>query len=168
MKIHDVVKKYNLTKKDIINIANYVDKHLYLKDQIEKQEWQLDSILNQKDDVNNSLQTIKKEHRELSDEIVNYNEISLRKNSYIENLDDEIEKLEKQISKLKNSDEYYTKFDQYAREKLDLIMKDHRWILPLALDAVIESIRKDSFKQMIINDEITDEAHQDKLLDFCE
>jgi len=167
-KIHDVVRKYNLTKKDIINIANYADKHLYLKDQIEKQKWQLDSILNQKDDVNNSLQTIKKEHRELSDKIVNYNEISLQKNSYIENLDDEIEKLEKQISKLKNSDEYYTKFEQFAREKLNSVMKDIRWIVPLAIDAVIESLRRDSFKQMIINDEICDQANRDKLLDSCE
>jgi chromosome segregation ATPase len=168
IKIHDVVRKYNLTKKDIINIANYADKHLYLKDQIEKQKWQLDSILNQKDDVNNSLQTIKKEHRELSDKIVNYNEISLQKNSYIENLDDEIEKLEKQISKLKNSDEYYTKFEQFAREKLNSVMKDIRWIVPLAIDAVIESLRRDSFKQMIINDEICDQANRDKLLDSCE
>ena len=65
VKIHDAVKKYNLNKKDIINIANYAPKHLYLKDEIEKQEWQLDSILNQKDDANNSLLSIKKKHGEL-------------------------------------------------------------------------------------------------------
>jgi hypothetical protein len=83
-------------------------------------------------------------------------------------LEDEIEKLEKQISKLKNSDEYYTKFEQYAREILNSVMNDHRWIVPLAIDAVIESLRKDSFKQLIINDEICDQANRDKLFDSCE
>ena len=83
-------------------------------------------------------------------------------------MDDEIEKIENQISKLKNSDEYYTKFEQFAREKLDSIMKDNRWILPLAIDAVIQSIKKNPFKQMIINDEIADKVHQNKLLDSCE
>jgi hypothetical protein len=104
----------------------------------------------------------------LIEQIDKYNDISMRKNSYIENLDGEIEKKENQISKLKNSDEYYTKFEQFAREKLDSIMKDNRWILPLAIDAVIQSIKKNPFKQMIINDEIADKVHQNKLLDSCE
>jgi len=167
-KVHDVVKKYNLEKKDIINIVRYAPKHLYLKDEIEKLEWQLDSILNEKDDANDSLLSAKKKNEELVEQIDKYNEISIRKNSYIENLDDEIEKIENQISKLKNSDEYYTKFEQFAREKLDSIMKDNRWILPLAIDAVIQSIKKNPFKQMIINDEIADKVHQNKLLDSCE
>jgi hypothetical protein len=47
-------------------------------------------------------------------------------------------------------------------------MKDNRWILPLAIDAVIQSIKKNPFKQMIINDEIADKVHQNKLLDSCE
>ena len=155
-KVHDVVKKYNLEKKDIINIVRYAPKHLYLKDEIENLEWQLDSILNEKDDANDSLLSAKKKHEELIEQIDKYNDISIRKNSYIENLDGEIEKKENQISKLKNSDEYYTKFEQFAREKLDSIMKDNRWILPLAIDAVIQSIKKNPFKQMIINDEITE------------
>ena len=167
-KVHDVVEKYNLEKKDMINIVRYAPKHLYLKGEIEKLEWQLDSILNEKDDANDSLLSAKKKHEELVEQIDKYNEISIRKNSYIENLDDEIEKIENQISKLKNSDEYYTKFEQFAREKLDSIMKDNRWILPLAIDAVIQSIKKNPFKQMIINDEIADKVHQNKLLDSCE
>ena len=44
VKVHDIVKKYNLEKKDIINIVRYAPKHLYLKDEIEKLECQLDSI----------------------------------------------------------------------------------------------------------------------------
>jgi len=167
-KVHDVVEKYNLEKKDMINIVRYAPKHLYLKGEIEKLEWQLDSILNEKDDANDSLLSAKKKHEELVEQIDKYNEISIRKNSYIENLDDEIEKIENQISKLKNSDEYYTKFEQFAREKLDSIMKDNRWILPLAIDAVIQSIKKNPFKQMIINDEIADKVHQNKLLNSCE
>ena len=47
-------------------------------------------------------------------------------------------------------------------------MKDNRWILPLAIDVVIQSIKKNPFKQMIINDEIADKVHQKKLLDICE
>ena len=47
-------------------------------------------------------------------------------------------------------------------------MKDNRWILPLATDAVIESFKNNPFKQMIINDEIFDKANKDKLLDSCE
>jgi len=87
---------------------------------------------------------------------------------YIENLDSKIKKLEAYISKLKNGHEYYAKFEQFAREKLDSIIKDHRSILALALSTVIESIRKDPDKQMIINEVITNEAHQDKLLDMSE
>jgi len=168
VKVHDIVKKYNLTRKDIINIVDYANEHVYLKDQIEKLEWQLDSILNEKDDANDSLLSIKKKHKELADQIDKYNDISLRKSSYINNLDNETAKLETYISNLKNSDEYYTKFEQFAREKLDLIMKDSGWMLALAIDAVMESMRKDPFKQMIINDVITDKVHQDKLLDLSE
>jgi hypothetical protein len=167
-KVHDVVKKYNLEKKDIINIVRYAPKHLYLIDEIENLEWQLDSILNEKDDANDSLLSAKIKQEELIEQIDKYNDISIRKNSYLENLDGEIEKIENQISKLKNSDEYYTKFEQFAKEKLDSNMKDIRWILPLAIDAVIQSIKKDPFKQMIINDEIADKVNQNKLLDSCE
>lgn len=168
MRVHDIVKKYNLTKKDIINIVDYADKHLYLKDEIEKQEWELDSILNQNDDANETLLSMKKKHADLVEQIHKYNDISVRKNAYIENLDDEIEKLENQISKLKNSDEYYTKFEQYAREKLDSIIKDHRLMLALAIGSVIESIRKDPEKQMIIKDDTINQTHEDKLLDLSQ
>ena len=168
MRVHDVVKAYNLTKKDIINIVRYAPKHLYLKDEIEKQDWQLNSILKQKSDANASLLSVKKKHSKLVEQIDNYNDISARKMGYIENLDSKIKKLEAYISKLKNGHEYYAKFEQFAREKLDSIIKDHRSILALALSTVIESIRKDPDKQMIINEVITNEAHRDKLLDMSE
>jgi len=168
MRVHDVVKAYNLTKKDIINIVRYAPEHLYLKNEIEKQGRQLNSILNQKSDANASLLSIKKKHTELAKQIDRLNDISVGKMSYIENLGNEIRKLETYISKLKNSDEYYTKFEKFAKEKLDSIIKDHKSILALALGAVIESIRKDPDKQMIINDVITNEAHQDRLLDMSE
>ncbi len=169
MKVHDVVKKYNLTKKDIINIVDYADEHLYLKDEIEKLEWQLDSILNQKDEANTSLLSIKKKHAELVEQIDKYNDISVGKSSYIENLDSKIRKLESYISKLKTSDEYYTKFEQFAKEKLDSIINDRRWLLGAAVGAVIESIRKDPDKQMIINNIVeSEESYQANLLDLSE
>ncbi len=169
VKVHDVVKKYNLTKKDIINIVDYADEHLYLKDEIEKLEWQLDSILNQKDEANTSLLSIKKKHAELVEQIDKYNDISVGKSSYIENLDSKIRKLESYISKLKTSDEYYTKFEQFAKEKLDSIINDRRWLLGAAVGAVIESIRKDPDKQMIINNIVeSEESYQANLLDLSE
>lgn len=168
LKIHDVVKKYNLTKKDIIHIVDYVDKRNFLKEDVHELEQQFDYLLRQRHIANDSLLSTKKKQTELAEQIETYNDIIKQKLTYIENLDDEIEKLENQISKLKNSDDYYTKFEQFAREKLDSIMKDNRSILPLAIDAVIESLRNDSFKQMIINDEICDEVNQDKLSNLCE
>jgi len=169
VKVHDVVKKYNLTKKDIINIVRYADKNLYLKDEIEKLEWQLNSILKQKSDANASLLSMKKKHSELVEQIDKYNEISMAKTSYIESLGNEIKKLETYISKLKNSDEYYTKFEKFAKEKLDSIINDRRWLLGAAVGAVIESIRKDPDKQMIINNIVeSEESYQANLLDLSE
>jgi len=107
-------------------------------------------------------------HKELVEQIAKYNDISVEKYSHIQNLDNKITKLESHISKLKDSDDYYTKFEQFASEKLDSIMKNRRWILALAVDAVIESLRNEPFKQMIVNDELTDEVNQDRLLNLCE
>jgi hypothetical protein len=91
----------------------------------------------------------------------------MQKSSKVENLQNEMNQLENQISQLKNNNEYYTKFEQTAREKLNLIMKEHRWILSLAANAVIESMKQEHFKKILINDETT-EVHQDKFLDLCE
>jgi hypothetical protein len=91
----------------------------------------------------------------------------MQKSSKVENLQNEINQLENQISQLKNNNEYYTKFEQTAREKLNLIMKERRWILSLAANAVIESMKQDQFKKILINGE-TGEVHQDKFLNLCE
>jgi len=168
LRVNDVVKKYHLTKKDIIHIVNYADERIFLKEDIEELREQFDSLLKQRHDANDALQSAVKKLQELTNQIDIYSEISAQKNRCIENLDNEIKKLETHISKLKNSDEYYAKFEQYAIEKFDSIIKDHRSILALALGAAIESIRKDPDKQMIINDVITNETHQNKLLGLSE
>lgn len=167
-KVYDVMKKYRLTRKEIINIVTYAPRHLFLSDEIEELELQLDSLSNQNSHVNDSLLTMKKKHKELSEKVDKYNEITIRKYSYIEDLRNEIEKLESHISNLKTSDEYYIKFEKFAKEKLELILNDRRWMLALAVDAVIESMKQVQFKEMIINDSITDEMNQQKLLDLCE
>jgi uncharacterized coiled-coil DUF342 family protein len=165
--VHDVMKKYDLSKKDIINIVHYAEKRIFLKEEIHELEHQFDYLLKQRHVANDSLLSTKKKYTELLEQIDKYNDISAAKSSHIENLNSEIKQLENYISRLKDSDGYYTKFEQFAREKLDLSMKDRKWILSLAVASVIESIRKDPDIQMIIKDEIA-EIDQDKLLDLCE
>jgi chromosome segregation ATPase len=162
------MKRYKLTKKDIINVVNYAPRHIFLSDEIEKLESQLDSLSDQNSDANDSLQTMKKKFMELSDQIEKYNEITIRKYSYIEDLGNEIKKMETHISNLKIGDEYYIEFEEFAKNKLELIVNDRKWMLALAIDAVIESMKQVQIKEMIINDSITDEMNQQKLLDLCE
>jgi uncharacterized coiled-coil DUF342 family protein len=168
-KVYDTVKAYSLSKDDIINIVRYAPEHLYLKDDIKELKEEVNSLLNQKSNVKASLLSIKVKLKELSDQRDYYNDVTVRKYSYIENLNSKIKELETYISKLKNSDEYYTKFEQFAREKLDSIMKDRRWVLSLAVGSVIESLRSDPEKQMMIVDStISEESFQSVLLGMSE
>ena len=167
-RVYDTVKVYSLTKDDIINIVHYAPEHLYLKDDIKELQEQLDSLLDQKSNVKASLLSIKMKHKELSDQIDKYNDVTVRKYSYIENLDSKIKQLETYISILE-SDEQYTKFEQFAREKLDSIVKDHKWVLTLAVGSVIESLRSHPDKQtMIVESTISEESFQANLLDLSE
>lgn len=168
-RLYDTVKAYNLTKDDINNIVHYAPEHIYLKDDIKELNGQLDSLLDQKSNAKASLLSIKVKLKELSDQRDYYNDVTVRKYSYIENLDSKIKQLETYISNLSNSDEYYTKFEQFAREKLDSIIKDRKWVLSLAVGSVIESLRSDPEKQMLIVDStISEESFQSVLLDMSE
>lgn len=168
IKLHDVAEMHSLTKKDIINIVDYADECNYIEDEIEEKNWQLKCFLRQENDARASLLCLKKQLMDLSHQIDNCSNICIRKESYIENLNDDVEKIQNQISQLKN-DEYYTKFEEFAREKLDLIINDHRWILRIAAGAVVESIRKDPNKQIIIkNDEVSKQEYESYLLDLSE
>jgi hypothetical protein len=168
MRVHDVVKKYDLSKKDIINIVYYADKYCFLKEEVDDLEMQFDHLMKQRHIANDSLLYTKKKQMELAGQIETYNDIIKQKLACIENVDIEIKKLENQISLLKNDDKYYAKFEQNAREKLGVILKERRWILASAISAVIESMRKEPFKELIINDQIIDEMNQQKLLELCE
>ena len=168
VKVHDIVKKYDLDKKDIINIVNFADKYIFLKEEINELEIQFDDLLKQRHDTNNSLQSAKKELERVTDEIDTYNEIGEQKEVQIENLNNEIMTLENIISKLKDHDECYSKFEKFAKEKLQSILKDRSWILASAIDAVIESMKQVQFKEMIIDNTTTDETNKQKLLDLSE
>jgi uncharacterized coiled-coil DUF342 family protein len=168
-RLYDTVKAYDLTKDDINNIVRYAPEHLYLKDDIKEMKEQLDSLLNQKSKATTSLLSIKKKHTEFEERIDELSVSSMRKMSYIENLLSKIEQLETYFSKLKNSDECYTKFEQFAKEKLDSIIKDSRWILSLAVVSVIESMKKDPQKRTLLDDiEEGEELILAKLSDLSE
>lgn len=167
IKIYEVVKKYNLTEQDMFNIIEYSDEFNYLKDEIAEEKWQLSCLLKEKNGVQASLLTLKNEYIELADQVDGINNISIRKQTQIQNLNDEIKKLEDLISGLKLNDEY-CKFERFNRENLDLMLKDRRWILALAVDAVIQLIKKDElYKEMLINNRIA-KINREKFLDFCE
>ena len=51
---------------------------------------------------------------------------------------------------------------KFATEKFDSILKDRRWLLALAIDTVIESMKQDQFKENIDNDKLADELNQRK------
>ena len=165
--VHDVMKKYNLTKRDIINIVDYADKRIFLKEDVRELEIQFDHLLKQRHAANDDLMSAKKEYAALLEQIDKYSEINLRKSSQIEDLNSEIKKMETNISLLKNSNEYYTKFEHVAREKFNSITKDCTWILRLAVATVVESLRRDPNKQMIVNNEgITQESYDSHVLDL--
>src|SRR5438093_8243696 len=165
--VHDVMKKYNLTKRDIINIVDYADKRIFLKEDVRELEIQFDHLLKQRHAANDDLMSAKKEYAALLEQIDKYSEINLRKSSQIEDLNSEIKKMETNISLLKNSNEYYTKFEQVAREKLDSLTKDSVWMLRLAIAVVVESLRRDPNKKMIINDDvIPQESYEANILDL--
>jgi SMC interacting uncharacterized protein involved in chromosome segregation len=165
--LYDTVKACHLTKDDINNIVSYAPEHVYLKDDIKELKEHLRSLLTQKSRANTSLVSIKKEHTEFEERIDELSVTCMRKMSYIENLDSKTKQLETYISKLKTSNEYYTKFEKFANEKLKSITKDSKWILALAIDAVIESIRRDPFKEVMVYGVITHE-HKNKLLELCD
>lgn len=168
MRVHNAVKKYDLCKQDIINIVDYADKYHFLKEEVDELGRQFSYLMKQRHIANDSLLSTKKKQAELAGQIETYNNIIKDKLAYIQNMDIEINKLQNQISLLTNGDEYYAKFEQTAREKLDLILKERRWILSLAVVAVFESLKKEPFKQMIIDNKITKDLHQEKLLNLCE
>ncbi len=168
VKFHDIVKKYDLDKKDIINIVNFADKYIFLKEEIDELEIQFDNLLKQRHDTNDSLQSARKELERIRDEIDTFNQISDQKKVQMEDLNSEIEKLEKCILELKDNDEYYSKFEKFAEEKLDSIMKERRWILSLAVDAVIESLQFNSEHETLFDGLTLQKLMQDKHLDLCE
>jgi len=167
LRVHDIVKKYDLTKKDIINIIKYADEHDFLIEDVEEMREQFKDLLKQRRDANDSLQSAKKEVERVTDEIDRYDRISDQKNTQIKNLNNEIERLENWILQLKDNDEDYSKFEKFAREKLSSIMKDRRWILSMALDAVIESL-KDTGNKTQFNDICLDKIDRYKQLDITE
>ena len=152
LKVHESVKKYKLTKKDIIHVVKYADQYTFLKEDVEDLESELSNLIRQRQDMNKDLLSMKKQQMELEQQIDKYNDISVQKYSYIENLNDQIKKLESYISKLKNSDESYTKFEQLAREKMHAIMENRRWLLSLAVAVVIESLRSYQDEEQINRD----------------
>lgn len=168
VKVHDSVKKYDFDKKDIINIVNFADEYLFLEQEIQDLGTQFKNLLKQRHDVNDSLQSAKKELERVTDEIDTYNEISEQKSTCIDTLNKEKEKLETCISQLKNSDEFYSKFEKFAEEKLLSIMKDHRWVLSIALDAVIDSLMKDTENEFQFNGITLDKIDRLKILDLTE
>jgi hypothetical protein len=166
-KVHDVMKEYNLTKEDIINIVDYAGDYNYLIEEVEEQKRQLNRILEQLHNTRIALDSSKKDHLLLSNQIDNYNDICLQKASYIEDLDGQMISLEDQILKLKNSDEHLVKFENTAREKLETITKDSSWILRIAIVTVIESIRRDPKKLMLINNGLESlDSFEPQLLDL--
>lgn len=169
VKVHDIVKRYDLTKKDIINIIKYADEYDFLREDVEELTEQFKDLLNQRHDANDSLQLAKKDLEKITHEIETCDEISNQKNVQIGNLNDEIELLENSISQLKNNNEYYSKFEKFAKEKLDLIIKDHRRILTLAIAVVMESLRKRPNSPLRIDSVIeSDESLQVALLELSE
>jgi hypothetical protein len=166
--VHDIVKKYDFIKKDIIHIVDFADKYAFLEEEVQELEIQFKNLLKQRHDTNDSLQSAKKELEQVTNQIGRYSEICVQKDKYIENLNGRIKRLETFISQLRNSDEHYVKFELVAREKLDNILKERKYILSSAIAAVIESIKQDHFKEMIINNTITDELNQQKLSVICE
>jgi uncharacterized coiled-coil DUF342 family protein len=168
-KVYDTVKAYSLSKEDIINIVRYAPEHLYLKNDIKELKEEVNSLLNQKFSVKASLLSMKTKNKQLGDKIDTYNSITVGKYSYIETLDNKIKQLETNISNLRNSDEYYTKFEQFAREKLDSIMKDRKWVLSLAVGCVIESLKNDQDNQtIVVNSTMSEESFQSILLSLSE
>ncbi len=171
-RVNDVVKKYDLTKRDIINIVNFADEYNFLEEEIQEMGEQFKDLLRQRHETNDSLQLAKKKLEEITNQIDINDRISIQKKARIENMNNEIKRLETCILELRNGDECYSKFEKFAAEKLEFILKDRRWLLALAIDAVIESMKqdqfKDQFKEIIINDKIVDEINQKKLLDLCE
>jgi hypothetical protein len=166
-KVHDVMKEYNLSKEDIINIVDYAGDYDYLIEEVEEQKRQLNHVLEELNRTKNVLVSARKEQLSLSNQIDNYNNICLQKSSYIEDLHDEILSLEEQILKLKNGDEHFVKFENTAREKLQTITKDCTWILRIAIVTVIESIRRDPKKLMLINNGLEPlESFEPQLLDL--
>jgi uncharacterized protein YerC len=168
LRVYEIVKKYDLAKKDLINIANYADEYDFLKEEIEELGGQFSSLLKQRHDANDSLQSAKYELERVTNDIHTYNEISEQKRKQIENLNNEIKTLDNRILRLKDSDEYYSKFEKFAEEKLRSIMKDHRWILSMALDAVIDSVKKYNENEIQFNDPIFDKIDRYKQLDLSE
>jgi methyl-accepting chemotaxis protein len=169
LRVYEIVKKYDLTKKDIINIVKYADEYDFLKEEIEELGGQFSSLLKQRHDANDSLQSAKYELERVTNDIDTYNEISDQKKVQIENWNNEIELLENSISQLKDNNEYYSKFEKFAKEKLDSIIKDHRRILTLAIAVVIESLRKVPNNQLRFDSIIeSDESFQAALLDLSE
>jgi len=169
MKIHDIVKKYDLTKKDITNIVKYADEYDFLREDVEELREQFSSLIKKRHDANDSLQLAMMELEKITQQIDTYHEISDQKKAQIENWNNEIELLENSISQLKDNNEYYSKFEKFAKEKLDSIIKDHRRIITLAIAVVIESLRKFPNSPIRI-DSCTDldESFQAALLDLSE
>jgi uncharacterized coiled-coil DUF342 family protein len=93
IKIYEVVK-YNLKEQDMLNIIEYSDEINYLKDEIAQEKWQLSCLLKEKNGVQASLLTLKNEYVELSEQIDGFNNIFVRKQTQIQNLNEEINKLE--------------------------------------------------------------------------
>lgn len=112
LKVYEVVKKYSLTKKDLINIVNWADEFLFLKEEIQEMEEQFKDLLKQRHSANNSLLSAKKKQTELAEQIETYESIIKQKLIRIENIENEIKKLENQISELSSSNDCYNKSEQ--------------------------------------------------------
>ena len=119
MRVHNVVKKYNLTKKDIINIVNWAGKFDFLKEEVDELERQFDHLMKQRHIANDSLLSAKKKHAELAGQIEIYNNIIKQKLANIENMENEIKRLDNQISQLSSSNDCCNKFEQTGT-KLEL------------------------------------------------
>lgn len=59
-RVNDVVKKYDLTKKDIINIVNFADEYNFLEEEIQELREQFNDLLRERHETYDSLHLAKK------------------------------------------------------------------------------------------------------------
>jgi hypothetical protein len=168
MRVHDVMKRYGFSKKDLVNFVDWAGKFDFLKEEVNELERQFDHLMKQRHIASDSLSSSKKKLEELTNQNDAYDKISAQKRVCIENMNNEIRELESYNLELRNSNECYRKFEKFAAEKLELILKDRRWILASAIDAVVESMKQVQFKEMIFNDTTIQETNKHKLLDLSE